>query len=159
MKALYRALLSYFDDVANEVSKNGKSFTAVNYVKEEVRFSFFFPVSFWSLFSPAVLKSSWTSLLFYVTFLFVVNTIDQMKEMIRTYIVEAQWCNDRFVPPLNEYVRNGKISIGFMATTTVFFVVETARIKELEWLTSKAKISEAGCLFLRLMNDIVTHEV
>jgi hypothetical protein len=46
-----------------------------------------------------------------------------------------------------------------MATTTVFFVVETARIKELEWLTSKAKISEAGCLFLRLMNDIVTHEV
>jgi hypothetical protein len=65
-----------------------------------------------------------------------------MKEMIRTYIVEAQWCNDRFVPPLNEYVRNGKISIGFMATTTVFFVVETA-----------------GCLFLRLTNDIVTHEV
>ncbi|KAJ6907944.1 terpene synthase 6 [Populus alba x Populus x berolinensis] len=116
MKVLYRALLTYFDDVANEVSKNGKSFTAVNYVKEE------------------------------------------MKEMIRSYIVEAQWCNDRFVPPLKEYVRNGKISIGFMATTTVFFVVETARIEELEWLTSKAKISEAGCLFLRLMNDIVTHE-
>ncbi|KAG6768318.1 hypothetical protein POTOM_027226 [Populus tomentosa] len=116
MKVLYRALLSYFDDVANEVSKNGKSFTAVNYVKEE------------------------------------------MKEMIRSYIVEAQWCQDRFVPPLKEYVRNGKISIGFMATTTVFFVVETARIEELEWLTSKAKISEAGCLFLRLMNDIVTHE-
>ncbi|KAF2287650.1 hypothetical protein GH714_002121 [Hevea brasiliensis] len=86
-------------------------------------------------------------------------TKDRYKEVVRSYLVEAQWFNDRHLPPFNEYMHNALISSCFSLLPPVVFlgVEKLAGVKEFKWLETP-KLVEASKFFGRLLNDMVARK-
>ncbi|KAJ4841016.1 hypothetical protein Tsubulata_034621 [Turnera subulata] len=85
---------------------------------------------------------------------------EEFKNLVRSYHVEAEWSNNRHVPPFEEYICNGKISSGTMLVLALAFtgMEKVAGIKEYEWLRTNPEIVEAAKLIACLLNDISGHQ-
>ncbi|TXG65602.1 hypothetical protein EZV62_006877 [Acer yangbiense] len=89
-------------------------------------------------------------------------TKDTLKEMVTSYFVEAQWSQQNYVPPFNEYCRTAFISIGSFGYTASSFLGMGEEIIEknsFEWLLSRPKILSAAYKIGRLKNDLSSHKV
>ena len=82
--------------------------------------------------------------------------------MFTAYFVEAQWSQQNYVPPFNEYYRNAFISmVSFGYTDSSFLGIgeEIIEKNSFEWLLSKPKILSAAYKIGRLKNDLSSHKV
>ncbi|XP_057997684.1 probable terpene synthase 6 [Hevea brasiliensis] len=87
-------------------------------------------------------------------------TKERYKEVVRSYLVEAQWFYDLHLPPFNEYMHNALISSSFSLLLPVVFlgVENLAGVKEFKWLETNPKLVEASKFFGRLLNDMVARK-
>ncbi|XP_038697205.1 probable terpene synthase 6 [Tripterygium wilfordii] len=84
---------------------------------------------------------------------------DAMKELVRGYHLEAEWFHRRCVPPFDEYMETGLITITFRALLAPSFLgIDSVGADAFEWLKN-SKILRASQAIGRLMNDTATRKV
>nr|QNC49794.1 terpene synthase 12b [Leucophyllum frutescens] len=86
--------------------------------------------------------------------------IESLKELVRSYHVEAKWFIEGYLPPFEEYLNNALITCTYCYhTTTSMLGTESATKEEFEWLSKKPKMLVAGLTICRVIDDIATYEV
>ncbi|EEF36404.1 casbene synthase, putative [Ricinus communis] len=85
---------------------------------------------------------------------------EAFKELVKAYIVEAQWFSDGYVPLFDEYMRNGLITSGYRVLPAASFIgmEKTVVAEEHKWVQSNPKVVRVAQMIGRLMNDIASHE-
>ncbi|XP_038688573.1 probable terpene synthase 6 [Tripterygium wilfordii] len=83
---------------------------------------------------------------------------DTVKQLVKAYHLEAEWCNNNYVPSFEEYIENASISSGYHAVSVLSFVgmEEIAGMETFEWFKNSPKIDRATRRMCRLMDDIVS---
>ncbi|KAK9151948.1 hypothetical protein Syun_010257 [Stephania yunnanensis] len=82
-----------------------------------------------------------------------------MKEVVQAYFVEAKWCNEGYVPKMEEYMRIAVVTSGYYMLTATSFV-EMGKIvskEAFDWVNN-SKLVLASCIIARIMDDLVSHE-
>ncbi|GFP81463.1 vetispiradiene synthase 1 [Phtheirospermum japonicum] len=83
-----------------------------------------------------------------------------MKEIIRSYNIEAKWFIEGYKPPFADYMANGFItSTYYLLATTSFIGMKSATKEAFDWLMRKPKIQVANVTICRVIDDIATYEV
>ncbi|KAL5737832.1 hypothetical protein ACOSP7_030593 [Xanthoceras sorbifolium] len=89
-------------------------------------------------------------------------SIQEMKKLVKAYCVEAKWCNESYVPTMEEYMDISLVTTGYpiLAITSFLGMGKTANRDVLEWSSNDnyPKIIKASTIISRLMDDIVSHE-
>ncbi|KDP42348.1 hypothetical protein JCGZ_02821 [Jatropha curcas] len=82
------------------------------------------------------------------------------QELVKGYYLEAIWKADGKVPSFDEYMFNGGVTTGLSLVATVSFmgVKEIKGTEAFEWLKTYPKLNQAGGEFIRLVNDVMSHE-
>ncbi|CAA2966126.1 vetispiradiene synthase 2-like [Olea europaea subsp. europaea] len=85
---------------------------------------------------------------------------EALKELVRTYYVEAKWFIEGYLPPFSEYMSNALITCTYVYhTTTSLLGIKSVTEEEFEWLSHKPKMLVASLIICRLVDDIATYEV
>lgn len=83
-----------------------------------------------------------------------------MKELVRSYNVEAKWFIEGHMPPVSEYLSNALVtSTYYLLTTAAYLGMKSATEQDFEWLSTNPKILEANVTLCRVTDDIATYEV
>ncbi|KAL5804314.1 hypothetical protein ACOSQ3_031114 [Xanthoceras sorbifolium] len=85
---------------------------------------------------------------------------EAMKETVRNYFLEAQWCHQQHVPTMEEYMSVALVTSTYPMFTSTSFVGMGGDIvtkEAFEWLFSNPKMVQACSVIGRLMNDMVSH--
>ncbi|KAK4422341.1 Viridiflorene synthase [Sesamum alatum] len=83
-----------------------------------------------------------------------------MKEIIRSYNIEAKWFIEGYMPPFADYMANGFItSTYYLLATTSFIGMESAPKEAFDWLMRKPRIQVANVTICRVVDDIATYEI
>ncbi|KAK6129778.1 hypothetical protein DH2020_036485 [Rehmannia glutinosa] len=83
-----------------------------------------------------------------------------MKEIIRSYNIEAKWFIEGYMPPFGDYMANGFItSTYYLLATTSFIGMNSATKEAFEWLMKKPKIQVANVTICRVIDDVATYEI
>ncbi|KAL5804323.1 hypothetical protein ACOSQ3_031123 [Xanthoceras sorbifolium] len=89
-------------------------------------------------------------------------SIQEMKKLVKAYCVEAKWCNESYVPTMEEYMDISLVTTGYpmLAITSFLGMGKIANRDVLEWSSNDnyPKIIKASTIICRLMDDIVSHE-
>nr|WJJ50355.1 diterpene synthase 1 [Cephalotaxus harringtonia] len=84
------------------------------------------------------------------------------EDLLEAATKEAEWADAKYVPPLKEYLENGKVSVAFATTilNSIFFTGEPLSGHLLQHLDFRANFLHLVCLSGRLINDTrtFTHE-
>ncbi|CAH1451901.1 unnamed protein product [Lactuca virosa] len=85
---------------------------------------------------------------------------ESMKEYMRSYMREAQWTHDKYIPTIEEHGEVAYISTGFIFALASSFAAMDDEItgETFRWLFTYPPIVKACCGLCRLMDDIVTHK-
>ncbi|CAO2835986.1 unnamed protein product [Amaranthus hypochondriacus] len=85
----------------------------------------------------------------------------QMLATCQGYLQEAKWCQEKFVPTYEDYVKNGILSSGYLFIFVVSYLGmgEIASKDSFEWTHKNSRAPKASCIFTRLLNDISSHKV
>ncbi|KAI3459621.1 hypothetical protein Pfo_016284 [Paulownia fortunei] len=85
---------------------------------------------------------------------------EALKELVRSYHVEAKWFIEGYLPPFSEYLDNALITCTYCYhTTTSLLGTKSATEEEFKWLSQKPKMLVAGLTICRVIDDIATYEV
>ncbi|KAL2466469.1 Alpha-humulene/(-)-(E)-beta-caryophyllene synthase [Abeliophyllum distichum] len=85
---------------------------------------------------------------------------EALKELVRTYYVEAKWFIEGYLPPFSEYMGNALITCTYVYhTTTSLLGIKSVTKEDFEWLSNKPKMLVASLIICRLIDDIATYEV
>nr|BAN81914.1 beta-caryophyllene synthase [Artemisia absinthium] len=81
---------------------------------------------------------------------------ESMKEFIRSYMMEAKWANEGYVPTAEEHMSVAFVSSGYsmLATTCFVGMGDIVTDEAFEWALTKPPIVKASCAIARLMDDI-----
>lgn len=80
--------------------------------------------------------------------------------MAKGYYVEAKWFIQGYMPPFEEYLRNGFITSASGYLLAALFLGMKSVIKEdYEWLIKKPKMVVATQIINRLLDDLGSYEV
>ena len=84
-----------------------------------------------------------------------------MKEFIRSYMMEAKWANEGYVPTIEEHMSVAFISSGYSVLATTCFVGmgDIVTNNSFKWALSKPPLVRASCQIARLMDDIFSQKV
>ncbi|KAL5736121.1 hypothetical protein ACOSQ2_030909 [Xanthoceras sorbifolium] len=89
-------------------------------------------------------------------------SIQEMKKLVKAYCVEAKWCNESYLPTMEEYMDISLVTTGYpmLAITSFLGMGKIANRDVLEWSSNDnyPKIIKASTIISRLMDDIVSHE-
>ncbi|GLU23523.1 hypothetical protein SLE2022_395210 [Rubroshorea leprosula] len=85
---------------------------------------------------------------------------ESMKQIAKSYLVEAKWREEGCVPSYEEYMQNGLISGGIPLVIANSFVGmgKIASKEAFDWIFENPKIVEACSFVGRVMNDIASHQ-
>ncbi|KAL7139204.1 hypothetical protein ABFS83_09G034800 [Erythranthe nasuta] len=84
---------------------------------------------------------------------------EAMKEIVRSYYIEAQWFIKGHLPVYGEYMNLGEITSGaYFLTVSAFLGMDNATVEVFDWLSAKPKILEANNIVTRILDDIGTYE-
>lgn len=85
----------------------------------------------------------------------------QWVALLQAYMVEAKWYQNQHKPTLEEYMKNGWITIGVLTASLNAYLSATNPIieKELEFLESYPDILQLLCKIVRLQDDLGTSSV
>ncbi|KAK6122846.1 hypothetical protein DH2020_043427 [Rehmannia glutinosa] len=90
----------------------------------------------------------------------VYYAIEALKELAKGYNVEAKWFKEGYLPPFDEYLKNGLITSTFYYDTmTSLLGIESVTEEEFKLLSQKPKIVVANLKNCRLIDDIATYEI
>ncbi|XWS30641.1 hypothetical protein CRYUN_Cryun23aG0003000 [Craigia yunnanensis] len=85
---------------------------------------------------------------------------EAMKQLSQGYFVEAKWYHENYVPTVEEYMKNGLVSAGYIMMTITSFVgmgeIVTKYI--FDWASKNPKFVKVSSVIGRLMDDIVSHK-
>ncbi|KAM3216234.1 hypothetical protein P3L10_025675 [Capsicum annuum] len=83
-----------------------------------------------------------------------------MKKVVRAYFEEARWYHEKKVPTMEQYMKNGIASSGYLLLATTFWLGmgKQATKDALDWITTEPPILVAASLIGRLLNDLKSHE-
>ncbi|KAI3468316.1 hypothetical protein Pfo_024979 [Paulownia fortunei] len=83
-----------------------------------------------------------------------------MKEIVRSYNIEAKWFIEGYMPPFADYMANGFItSTYYLLAATSFIGMSSATKEAFDWLMKKPKIQVANVTICRVIDDIATYEI
>ncbi|KAH7544309.1 hypothetical protein JRO89_XS15G0146300 [Xanthoceras sorbifolium] len=84
-----------------------------------------------------------------------------MKDVVRHYLLESKWYDQRYVPTMEEYMGVALVTSCYtMVPATSFLGMGDIVTKEaFEWVLSKPKMTKGASVVCRLMDDIVSHKV
>lgn len=84
-----------------------------------------------------------------------------MKRLVRGYIEEARWLQQKRIPSMEEYLSTALFTSTYgVATITAFIGMEDIVTKDvLEWALTFPKIIKASAMILRLSDDITSSKV
>ncbi|CAH8277290.1 unnamed protein product [Arabidopsis lyrata] len=90
----------------------------------------------------------------------VKQTIEETKNLGRSYLALSKWASEGHVPTFDEYMEVGLVTAGMDDFALYSFIaMEDCDEKQLyEWFNSKSKIFQALCYMYRVNNDIITYE-
>ncbi|KAI3510524.1 hypothetical protein L1887_17587 [Cichorium endivia] len=85
---------------------------------------------------------------------------EAMKEYIRSYMVEAKWAHDRYIPTMEEHKEVTYISTAFIFALAATFAAmgDVITDETFQWLFTNPHIVKACCGLSRVMDDIATHK-
>ncbi|KDP46456.1 hypothetical protein JCGZ_12939 [Jatropha curcas] len=85
---------------------------------------------------------------------------ETFKELGRAYFVEANWFNEGYVPPFEEYINNGLVTSAYIVIPAASFIgmEKVVGSKEYQWVKENPKIVNASKLIGRLMDDVTSRE-
>ena len=86
----------------------------------------------------------------------------QLKEYTRSLLVEAKWLKEGYMPTLKEYMSNSLLTSAYPLMLALSYVGRDRDIfteESFEWVASYPPHVKALASIIRLMDDIVTHEV
>ncbi|XP_047951055.1 germacrene A synthase-like [Salvia hispanica] len=90
----------------------------------------------------------------------VYYVIEALKELVRSYLVEAKWFIKGYLPPFEEYLSNALITSSYCyLTTSSILGMGSARKEDFEWLSKKPKMLVAALTICRLVDDAASYEV
>ncbi|XP_011069502.2 vetispiradiene synthase 2-like, partial [Sesamum indicum] len=85
---------------------------------------------------------------------------EQMKEIVRSYNIEAKWFIEGYMPPFADYMTNGFITSTYYLLAATSFIGMNAVTKEaFDWLVGKPKIQVANVTICRIVDDVATYEI
>ncbi|KAM0018849.1 putative (-)-beta-caryophyllene synthase [Helianthus debilis subsp. tardiflorus] len=86
---------------------------------------------------------------------------ESMKELVRSYMTEAKWANEGYVPTTEEHMSVSYVSsgIGMLITTSFVGMGDMVTDESFEWALSKPSLIKASCVIARLMNDFFSQKV
>ncbi|PHT99594.1 5-epi-aristolochene synthase 3 [Capsicum chinense] len=85
---------------------------------------------------------------------------ERLKELVRSYNIEAKWFIEGHAPPAFEYLRNAFVTTTYYyLATTSYLGIKYAKEQEFEWLSKNPKILEGCVTICRVIDDIATYEV
>lgn len=84
-----------------------------------------------------------------------------MKEYIRSYMTEAKWAHEGYIPTMEEHTQVTFVSSGYKFSLTAIFVAMGDVITEesFKWVFTDPPLVKACFVLCRIMDDIVTHKV
>ncbi|PIN02387.1 Vetispiradiene synthase [Handroanthus impetiginosus] len=83
-----------------------------------------------------------------------------MKEIARSYNMEAKWFFEGHMPSFADYMANGYISSGnYLLVSTSYVAMNSATKEAFDWLMKQPKIQVAIATIGRIVNDIASCEV
>ncbi|RWR76526.1 germacrene D synthase [Cinnamomum micranthum f. kanehirae] len=84
----------------------------------------------------------------------------ETKVLIQAYLEEVQWCNNGYVPTLEEHLKVSLLSAGYLFLTTASFVGmgEEVTKEAFDWIKTRPKFLMDSSLICRLVNDIESNE-
>ncbi|KAE8674439.1 putative sesquiterpene synthase [Hibiscus syriacus] len=85
---------------------------------------------------------------------------DTFKQLSESYFVENKWYQEKYVPTMEEYMRNALVTAGYVLLTIASFIgMEDSVTPEIfKWAFSNPKIVAASSVVFRLMDDIASHK-
>ncbi|KAM3360324.1 hypothetical protein P3S68_020036 [Capsicum galapagoense] len=85
---------------------------------------------------------------------------ERLKELVKSYNIEAKWFIEGHMPPASEYLRNAFVTTTYYyLATTSYLGMKYAKEQEFEWLSKNPKILEGCVTICRVIDDIATYEV
>lgn len=85
-----------------------------------------------------------------------------MKKLVISYLNEAYWFHNAYVPTMEEYMKVALVSGAYMMLSTTSFVCMDGNLITkaiVEWVVNEPLIVRAASVVCRLMDDMVSHEV
>ncbi|KAK7272467.1 hypothetical protein RJT34_29077 [Clitoria ternatea] len=80
-------------------------------------------------------------------------------ELLKAYMVEAQWCHEGYTPTYDEYKSNGVVTSTLpLFTTTLTCMVEFATEDVLNWISNYPIIIKAASVIGRFLDDMASHK-
>ncbi|KAI7752461.1 hypothetical protein M8C21_018144 [Ambrosia artemisiifolia] len=85
---------------------------------------------------------------------------EAMKDLIRSYMTEAKWANERYVPTTEEHMSVAYVSggHGMLITTCFVGMGDVVTDESFEWALSKPPLVVASSVLSRYMNDIFSQK-
>ncbi|KAI3507869.1 hypothetical protein L1887_22864 [Cichorium endivia] len=85
---------------------------------------------------------------------------ESMKEFIRSYMTEAKWANEGYIPTIEEHMSVSFISSGYsmLATTCFVGMGDIVTDESFKWALTKPLLVKASCKIARLMDDIFSQK-
>ncbi|CAH1443232.1 unnamed protein product [Lactuca virosa] len=85
---------------------------------------------------------------------------EAMQEYIRSYMTEAKWTHEGYIPTVEEHMELTYISSGYKYTLVASFAAMGDAITDntFKWVLTNPPLVKACCVLCRIMDDIVTHK-
>ncbi|KAL7618016.1 hypothetical protein Lser_V15G00172 [Lactuca serriola] len=85
---------------------------------------------------------------------------EAMQEHIRSYMTEAKWTHEGYIPTVEEHMELTYISSGYKYTLVASFAAMDDAITDntFKWVLTNPPLVKACCVLCRIMDDIVTHK-
>ncbi|XP_045827383.1 alpha-copaene synthase-like [Trifolium pratense] len=84
---------------------------------------------------------------------------EDFYKLAKSYLVEAKWCNEGYIPTYDEYKANGIKSSAFPLLLLSFVGLGEFSNKELlDWIFSNPKIISATSTIAKIADDIASHK-
>nr|KAJ0198711.1 hypothetical protein LSAT_V11C600320860 [Lactuca sativa] len=82
------------------------------------------------------------------------------KEFIKSYMTEAKWVNEGYIPTMEENMSYRLTSCGYSMLTAASFVGmgDIVSDESFKWVLTDPPIVKAACVIFRLKNDIASHK-
>ncbi|KAL0312078.1 UNVERIFIED_CONTAM: Vetispiradiene synthase 1 [Sesamum radiatum] len=85
---------------------------------------------------------------------------ETMKEIVRSYNIEAKWFIEGYMPPFADYMTNGFITSTYdLLAATSFIGMNSVTTEAFDWLMGKPKIQVANVTICRIVDDVATYEI
>lgn len=82
-------------------------------------------------------------------------------EYIESYLKEAKWANEEYIPTVEEHKEVSIVSSGYKYSLVASFAAMGDAITDetFKWALTMPPVAKACCMLCRIMDDIVTHKV